>query len=308
MTTKREQGPRCPNCLKPVEVGQVVLPWDDHDPGEMHADCERPYRTDHVQQPECPAPCVLIGDPMRQVPLAALASARAPIAGDAVEALRHALDRDRYVVAACVGAIRKALDGRRWLREAGRGRYAYDDDRYQREFGLAFDEIVEAMRPLSAVAIDKTNCTTDPDKVKAARDAGADAFAALAHPRPALDREAVGEREWSGVVANDPCQSADETDEDGNPCWYIEIQSIGGHSIIATIWGASPEQVQTRADAILALATPPARLSGESTNEGERECPSSPDGQHQVDTSMESGPNNCFHCEAPMSSTNGGVA
>ncbi len=82
---------------------------------------------------------------------------------------------------------------------------------------------------------------------------------ALAHPRPALDRE------WSGVVANDPCQSADETDEDGNPCWYIEIQSIGGHSIIATIWGASPEQVQTRADAILARATPPASLPGEST-------------------------------------------
>ncbi|WHO40842.1 hypothetical protein PMI04_009740 [Sphingobium sp. AP49] len=30
------------------------------------------------------------------------------------------------------------------------------------------------------------------------------------------------------------------------------------------------------------------------------ECPSSPDGRHQVDTSMESGPNNCFHCEASM--------
>ena len=31
-----------------------------------------------------------------------------------------------------------------------------------------------------------------------------------------------------------------------------------------------------------------------------RQCPSSPDGRHQVDTSMESGPNNCFHCERPM--------
>ncbi len=30
------------------------------------------------------------------------------------------------------------------------------------------------------------------------------------------------------------------------------------------------------------------------------ECPSSPTGNHIVDTSMESGPNNCFHCEAPM--------
>lgn len=31
-----------------------------------------------------------------------------------------------------------------------------------------------------------------------------------------------------------------------------------------------------------------------------RECPSSPDGRHHVDTSMESGPHNCFHCEQPM--------
>jgi hypothetical protein len=30
------------------------------------------------------------------------------------------------------------------------------------------------------------------------------------------------------------------------------------------------------------------------------DCPSSPTGKHQVDTSMESGPNNCFHCERPM--------
>lgn len=30
------------------------------------------------------------------------------------------------------------------------------------------------------------------------------------------------------------------------------------------------------------------------------ECPHSPTGYHIVDTSMESGPNNCFHCEAPM--------
>jgi hypothetical protein len=30
------------------------------------------------------------------------------------------------------------------------------------------------------------------------------------------------------------------------------------------------------------------------------DCPSSHDGYHHVDTSMESGPNNCFHCERPM--------
>jgi hypothetical protein len=31
-----------------------------------------------------------------------------------------------------------------------------------------------------------------------------------------------------------------------------------------------------------------------------KRCPYSPDGRHQVDTSTESGPNNCSHCEQPM--------
>lgn len=30
------------------------------------------------------------------------------------------------------------------------------------------------------------------------------------------------------------------------------------------------------------------------------ECPSSPTGKHIVDSTMESGPNNCFHCEGKM--------
>lgn len=33
---------------------------------------------------------------------------------------------------------------------------------------------------------------------------------------------------------------------------------------------------------------------------GEPECPSSHDGRHHVDTTMESGPYNCFHCERSM--------
>lgn len=40
------------------------------------------------------------------------------------------------------------------------------------------------------------------------------------------------------------------------------------------------------------------RLHG--AESGQRECPSSPNGRHQIDTSMESGPHNCFHCERPM--------
>lgn len=91
--THRELGPPCPNCLKPVMVGQVVLPWDDV--GEMHADCERPYRTDHIQQPGCPAPCVLIGDPMLQVPLATFVRPRRAGEEDFLSQLRR-VNTDRY--------------------------------------------------------------------------------------------------------------------------------------------------------------------------------------------------------------------
>lgn len=89
-----------------------------------------------------------------------------------VERLTHVIDRDRYIAAACLGRVKKALSGRAWLREAGRGPYAYDDERYQQEFGWALDEIEAALVPLERLAMDKTNCTTDPAKVLAARVAG----------------------------------------------------------------------------------------------------------------------------------------
>ena len=43
-------------------------------------------------------------------------------------------------------------------------------------------------------------------------------------------------------------------------------------------------------------------LSQPNASNGVRECPVSPlpSGEHQVDTSMESGPNNCFFCDQPM--------
>lgn len=42
-----------------------------------------------------------------------------------------------------------------------------------------------------------------------------------------------------------------------------------------------------------------AYLAGESFT-GECSASPLPSGKHQVDTSMESGPNNCFFCEKPM--------
>jgi hypothetical protein len=104
---------------------------------------------------------------------------RESVAGENVEHLRHVIDRDRYVAAACLGAIEKVLHSRSWLREAGRGSYAYDDERYQQEFGLAFDEITAALQPLRHLAKDKSDCTTDESKVKAAREAGAEKFEAI---------------------------------------------------------------------------------------------------------------------------------
>ena len=70
----REQGPPCANCGKPVEVGQVVLPWDDA--GEMHADCEHPFSLKYERGDQEPEPVILLGEPMRHVPLAALQAAQ----------------------------------------------------------------------------------------------------------------------------------------------------------------------------------------------------------------------------------------
>lgn len=52
-----------------------------------------------------------------------------------------------------------------------------------------------------------------------------------------------------------------------------------------------PSFVVSSVPLVLNVSLPQARAT---------ECLSSPDGRHQVDTSMESGPNNCFYCEAPM--------
>lgn len=61
---EREQGPECINCGKPVEVGQVILPYDDE---TLHADCEHPYRLQVERGEGDPPAVVLIGDPMLHV-------------------------------------------------------------------------------------------------------------------------------------------------------------------------------------------------------------------------------------------------
>ena len=87
------------------------------------------------------------------------------------EKLRDKLDTERYKVAYGVQAVRKAIEGRQWLSEPGRGSYTYDDERYQQEFGAALDEISTALKPLQMIARDWTDCPTDPLRVTANREA-----------------------------------------------------------------------------------------------------------------------------------------
>jgi hypothetical protein len=88
-----------------------------------------------------------------------------------VSELEDLLDTERYKVAIGVQAIARAVQGRQWLSQPGRGSYAYDDERYQQEFGAALDEILAALKPLRAIAQDWSNCPHDPLRVEANRQA-----------------------------------------------------------------------------------------------------------------------------------------
>ncbi len=226
----RERGQPCQNCLKPIEVGQVVLPWDAA--GEMHADCDRPYRTDHVQQPGCPAPCVLIGQPMRQVPLAALASVRKPIAGDATAPLPF--DRDTLG---------------RFVRDAW-VRWAHTQPTPKPSWLVTYDGLSE------------------PDK-EADRQIGEAVArwviigqaAALAHPRPTVDREAV-----AAIINPKAFKSLEATVAEWKA--WMDAEHPNNPKLSAQIPPIAQEEYDRqevarlralkKADAILALATPPA--------------------------------------------------
>lgn len=86
-----------------------------------------------------------------------------------IERLRDILDTERYKVAAGLQAIVRAVQGRKWLSEPGRGSYTYDDHRYQQEFGAALDEIDTALAPLRRIAADWSDCPRDELRVAANR-------------------------------------------------------------------------------------------------------------------------------------------
>lgn len=88
-----------------------------------------------------------------------------------IERIRDVLDTERYKIAIALQGIKRAIDGRRWLSEPGRGSYTYDDERYQTEFGAALDEIATALEPLRKIAGDWSDCPRDPLRVAANRSA-----------------------------------------------------------------------------------------------------------------------------------------
>lgn len=87
-----------------------------------------------------------------------------------LERLEHVIDRDRYIVAAGIVAIETSLKARSWTLE-GRGPYEWDDDDYRKEFGIWVNEVYNTTDILRRVSFDKTDCTTDPYRIQAARDA-----------------------------------------------------------------------------------------------------------------------------------------
>ena len=127
--------------------------------------------------------------------------------GGEVERLMHVIDRDRYVVAHCVGAIKEAIKGRAWLLE-GRGPFEWDDDDYRKEFGGALTAIEEAAAPLAIVGWDKSDCTRIEERVNAARLAARELLAKphghremiLADIYPAPDATQTREAELAGFL------------------------------------------------------------------------------------------------------------
>lgn len=94
-----------------------------------------------------------------------------------IERLKDVIDVDRYKVAIGVEAVTKALNCRRWLSEGGRGPYAWDDERYQQEFGGAISEIDAALATLRGVSRDWSDSPLDPLRVAANRKAARAALA-----------------------------------------------------------------------------------------------------------------------------------
>lgn len=83
-------------------------------------------------------------------------------------AARAANEYDRTVVADATAAVHRAISSREWMRD-GRGSFAYDDVTYQKEFGDAMNEILQAVEPLDRVGRDLAHTPQAWPEIAAAR-------------------------------------------------------------------------------------------------------------------------------------------
>lgn len=87
-------------------------------------------------------------------PILSAFQARVEVADEENKRLRGIIERDRSMVALHLEAIKRAIAGRRWLSEPGRGSFDYDDEQYQKEFGIALLEIEKPVDELKRIAAD----------------------------------------------------------------------------------------------------------------------------------------------------------
>lgn len=119
---------------------------------------------------------------------------------------------------------------------------------------------------------------------------------ASAHRRAAEIMEAQQSKraETDGWIIGDGSQTAWRTWQNGFSAWTGKPEEATRYArrIDAEAVHAEDED----AWCVILLS----EVIGSKEVDGARECAQSPSGLHQVDTSMESGPNTCFYCDGPM--------
>lgn len=158
-----------------IEAGRALLGslpehWHDDTTTDL-ADLVK--ETDAVLSPvKYPAAFAVAAVKRYGMPAALPSSERAwlepQVAAVALHEALAANERDRSTVADAVTRLRSVTVAHAWMRDS-RGPYAFDDERYQAEFGLALDAIEVEVERLAKIAADWTNSPTSDADIHAAR-------------------------------------------------------------------------------------------------------------------------------------------
>lgn len=86
----------------------------------------------------------------------------------ALIASAQAMERDRSLLTSTLIELTRIMRSREWLR-LGRGSYEYNDDRWRGEFIAAYEEIYAAIKTLTPICEDWSNCPQKAEEIEAAR-------------------------------------------------------------------------------------------------------------------------------------------